>query len=256
MATVAIAIMLLLSALPIFALSIAPAEHGALDLNGSSTSTNWSGYAVVGGKGSVTDVKGSWIVPAIQGTCPSTDQYSSHWVGIDGYKSSTVEQTGTDSDCQGGVAVYNAWYEFYPHPSFTINSLTISPGDTITAEVKYMSNKFVVTITDTTTGHAFSISQKVNSAARSSAEWITEAPYSGGILPLANFGTVSWGNDYTGISSTNYATVKGVTGPIGSFGSSVHSITMATSGGATKASPSPLSADNTSFTVTWVSSGP
>src|SRR5215831_3494434 len=64
------------------------------------SSTNWSGYAITGAKGSVSDVRASWVVPSIVGQCPSTDQYSSFWVGIDGYSSNTVEQIGTDSDCQ------------------------------------------------------------------------------------------------------------------------------------------------------------
>ena len=223
---------------------------------GTSSSTNWSGYAVTGSAGSVSDVKGSWVVPAIQGTCPSTNQYASFWVGIDGYSSNTVEQTGTDSDCQNGKAAYYAWYEFYPKASFTITSFTIKSGDTISAEVIYSSGKFTVTIKDTTTGKSFSTSAKVNNAKRSSAEWIAEAPYSGGILPLADFGTVSFGSDNTGVASTCYATVGGVTGPIGSFGSSVQTITMVSQSSATKAQPSGLSSDGTSFTITWHSAGP
>lgn len=54
---------------------------------------------------------------------------------------------------------------------------------------------------------------------------------------MANFGTVKFGTDNTGVVSTCYAT-------------------MVTSGGATKASPSNASSDGTSFSVTWVSSGP
>src|SRR5213592_3480117 len=67
------------SAAPIPQLTLAPRTH-----DGSFQSTNWSGYAVTGPSGSVSDAKGSWTVPAIQGSCPSTNQYSSFWVGIDG----------------------------------------------------------------------------------------------------------------------------------------------------------------------------
>ena len=82
----------------------------------NATSTNWSGYAVTGPDGSVTDVKGSWKVPDVVCSSPGTpNSYASFWVGIDGYGSNTVEQIGTDSDCSGGNAVYYAWYEFYPH---------------------------------------------------------------------------------------------------------------------------------------------
>ncbi len=224
---------------------------------GSFQSTNWSGYAVTATSGSVTNAKGSWKVPTIVGTCSSTNQYSSFWVGIDGFNSGTVEQTGTDSDCQNGVPTYYAWYEFYPHPAFVINSLTVHPGDIISAQVNFNGKSFTTTITDTTTGQSFSTSARVHSAQRSSAEWIAEAPSSsGGILPLANFGAVSFGTDTTGVSSTCFATVNGVTGAIGSFGSNVQSITMVTNSGVVKAQPSSLSSDGTSFSVTWKSSGP
>lgn len=224
---------------------------------GSSNSLNWAGYAVTASAGSVSDVKGSWIVPAIQGTCPSTNQYSSFWVGIDGFNSNTVEQTGTDSDCRSGAPAYYAWYEFYPHPSKLISGLAVRAGDVMSAEVAYTGGRFRVTITDVSTGASFSASAKVNAAQRSSAEWIAEAPSSsGGILPLANFGTVSFGTDTTGVGSTSTATVGGVSGTLGSFGSNVQSITMAASSSAVKASPSSLSADGTSFSVTWKSAGP
>jgi len=217
-------------------------------------SSNWSGYAVTGAAGSVTDAKASWTVPMIQGPCPSTPQYSSFWVGIDGFTDNSVEQIGTDSDCQNGVPTYYAWFEFYPHPSFIINSLTISPGDTISAEVKYLGrNQFTVSLTDTTTGHTFSTTTKVN-AQRSSAEWIAEAPSSsGGILPLADFGSA-----YFGVTTLDSATMRGVSGPIGSFGSTVQEITMVSQKDATtlKAVPSSLSGDQSSFSVTWYSAGP
>lgn len=223
--------------------------------DGGSNSLNWSGYAVTGS--AVTDVKGSWTVPAIQGSCPPTNQYSSFWVGIDGFSSSTVEQTGTDSDCQNGSPTYYAWYEFYPHPSFIINGLAVHPGDHIAAEVTYSGGKFVATIRDLATGQTFSTSERVRSAQRSSAEWIAEAPSSsGGILPLANFGTVYYGADNTGVSSTSFATVNGVTGAISSFGSSVQQINMVTSSGVLKAQTSSLSSDGTSFSVQWKSSDP
>ena len=213
----------------------------------NSCSTNWSGYAVTSAAGTVTDVKGSWTVPSV--SCGSGSQYSSFWVGIDGYNSGTVEQTGTDSDCSSGVAQYYAWYEFYPHPSFIINALTVHPGDKITADVTYVNGKFVTTITDTTTGQTSSNTAKVRSAQRSSAEWVAEAPSSrGGVLPLANFGTVSFG-------SSNTATISGVTQTIGLF-PTVWQITMVTSGGVVKAQPSSLATDHSSYTVTWHSAGP
>jgi hypothetical protein len=244
------------SAIPAPQIGLAPRIHWGRS-DSSWLSTNWSGYAVTGSAGLVSDVNGSWKVPAIVGSCPTTSEYSSFWVGIDGFSSNTVEQIGTDSDCQRGSAVYYAWYEFYPSPSYTI--FTVKPNEVISAEVKYSSGTFTVSIRDVTSGKSYRTSATVRSAQRSSAEWIAEAPSSSrGVLPLADFGTVYFGLDKTGISFTCYATLSGTTNPVRSFGSSVQEITMVSSsrGHAVKASPSNLSTDGTSFSVAWESSGP
>jgi len=220
-------------------------EHG----NGTSTSNNWSGYAVLGS--SFTSAKASWTVP--RATCSSGDQYAAFWVGLDGYTSTTVEQTGTDSDCVGRNPSYYAWYEFYPNPSFVIGSLTIKPGDQMSASVVYSGGQFTITIKDVTTGKSYTKSSTVSGAARSSAEWIAEAPSTfSGVLPLADFGTVLFGEDSTGIGGTNYATDSSTSGPIGSF-SNIEEITMESLRRAKEAVPSALSSDGTSFSVTWFS---
>jgi hypothetical protein len=230
--------------------------------NNSVTSTNWSGYAVTANRGAVTAAKGSWNVPPV--SCTGSNQYASLWVGIDGYNSNTVEQIGTDSDCQGSVATYYAWYEFYPHFSYLIDlGAPIGAGDVMSAEVKSgAGGVFTVSLTDQTTGQSFSTTAKMNNAKRSSAEWILEAPFSGGVRPLANFGTAEFGVGHTGVAGTSAATIGTSTGTIGSFGSPtdprspVQEITMVTSAGAIKAQPMGLSKDGSSFEVQWVSSGP
>jgi hypothetical protein len=240
--------------------------------DGSSwSSTNWSGYAVTGATGSVTSAYGSWKVPAVSSGASGTTYYSAFWVGIDGFSSSTVEQVGTMSQITGTTASYYAWFEFYPSPMYQITSLSIKSGDAISANVVYtgssggsgrgffgrQSSTFTVTIKDITTGKSYTTTGNVANAARSSVEYIAEAPSSyRGVLPLANFGTVNYGTDYTGVTATCYATVNGVNGPLGSFGSAVQQITMVTSKGATKASPSALSTDGSSFSVSWASAGP
>lgn len=225
--------------------SSAPVSFAVHDA--SWASLNWAGYAVTGSAGSVSDVKGSWTVPTA--TCTGATAYAAFWLGIDGFNSNTVEQTGTDSDCQAGVATYYAWYEFFP--KFPVQlSLAIHPGDTINAEVLYVgSGAFQVSLADATTGQSFATIQKLHRAQRSSAEWIAEAPSSsGGVLPLANFGSVTFTN--------GQATVGGVTAAIGAFASAVQVITMVTGSGAVKAQPSGLDTTGSSFSVTWVSSGP
>jgi len=198
-----------------------------------STSTNWSGYAATGGR--FTSVSATWTQPAA--TCTAATTYSSFWVGLDGYSSSTVEQTGTDADCSGGSPVYYAWYEMYPH--FPKNlSLVIHPGDTIHASVTTAgTGTFTLTITDRTTGASFTTNQKLRSANLSSAEVIAEAPSgSGGVLPLTNFGSVGF----------SAATANGQA--IGNF--KPDRINMVTPDGTVKASTSALSG-GTAFSVTW-----
>lgn len=214
-------------------------------------SGNWSGYAVNTGPGAVSQVTGSWVVPTVS---TNVAGYSSAWVGIDGFSSSTVEQTGTDSDYVNGQAQYYAWYEMYP-AGFVKLSLAISPGDTISASVSNTSpGQFVLSLTDVTTGKSFSTTQTSSQAQRSSAEWILEAPSStAGILPLANFGTIN----FSGAS----AVVNGTSGPADNSwsGSTLYQIDMVGRHRALKATTSALSDSGnpltSNFSVTWVSSG-
>lgn len=216
-----------------------------------SNSTNWSGYAVNTPAGAVSQVAGNWVVPAVS---TSVSGYSSAWVGIDGWSSSTVEQIGTDSDYVNGRAQYYAWYEMYPAGSVNLG-LPINPGDTISASVtNTVSSQFVLSITDVTTGGSFATTQTSSQAQRSSAEWIQEAPSSiFGVLPLANFGTIKFSNAN--------ATVSGTHGPADNTwaGSTLYQINMVTSTGTPKATTSALSdsgsPSTSSFSVTWNSSG-
>jgi hypothetical protein len=224
---------------------------------------------VTSSKGSVTHVTGSWIVPAV--SCSSTPNgYSSFWVGIDGDGSNTVEQIGTDSDCVSlldaqGTPTYYAWFEFYPKGSYLIGSYNkktglcqsncVSVGDTITADVSYGGggpkgqggSSFTVTITDNGRNGVpiwkFSTSSSVASAQQASAEWIAEAPSSGGVLPLADFNAVTF--------SGGQATISGTTSSIGGF-ASPDAINMVNSAGATIATTSVLDSTKAGFTVTYI----
>ena len=253
----------------------------------TAESYNWSGYAVTGANGSVTDVRSSWVVPSV--SCSgSPEGYAAFWTGIDGWTSSTVEQIGTDSDCvnllgtQTGTPTYYAWFEFYPQDAYLIGSYSSSgvcesdcvfPGDTIAAEVKFSGSagggfrhrsgeRFTVTITDQTRGWSFTTTSTVPGARQSSAEWIAEAPAgcntASGICELADFGTVDFGDYFTAVLNTAAATVAGQTQPPGGFGGSVQEAVMVNdpSGATTLAQPSALEGGGTSFAVTWANAGP
>jgi Peptidase A4 family len=232
-------------------LALLQSGPGAALTHNTVTSTNWAGYAVTSAKGAITFVQGSWVQPKV--TCTGASTYSAFWVGIDGYKSNTVEQTGTEADCSGGVASYSAWFEFYPAYPGTFTKIVVHPGDVIKGTVTYTGSAFTATLKDVTTGKTASHTKAVASAARDSAEWIAEAPYSGGVLPLANFGTAHFGKDATKVYGTNEATISGTTKVLGAFASaSVHQINMKNSAGTvTKARTSAITPDGTSFNITW-----
>jgi hypothetical protein len=197
-----------------------------------STSTNWSGYAVTGG--TYKTVAASWVQPAV--TCSGT-AFSSFWIGIDGDTSGTVEQTGTEADCNGSTPVYSAWFEMFP--KFPTNYPDpVVPGDHFTSTVSTDGKgSFTLTLSDTTRGWTESVTKRLKSARLASAEVIAEAPSSsGGVLPLANFGTAS----FTG-SKVNGSTLTSTT-------AGIDPITMQ-SGTTVKAQPSGIS--NGAFTVTW-----
>lgn len=244
-------IILTMLSLATFTLLLQEPEHPFTPrLNdGSSQSLNWSGYAVATSAGAVTSVAGSFIVPNV--SCTRQTTYVAFWAGIDGFNSNTVEQAGVLVQCSAERAIYSAWYEFYPSPSVTISSIVVKPGDKIAVKVLYTGgSSFNITLSDG--AQSFSVKGSVSVAALSSAECITERPSIGGsIAKLANFGTVSFGQDYTSIQSTCYATINGVTGSFGSFGSSLQVITMVDNRNIVLAQPSALTSDGSSFTVTW-----
>ncbi|MBV9228413.1 MAG: hypothetical protein JOZ18_03795 [Chloroflexi bacterium] len=199
----------------------------------NSQSSNWSGYAAISGH--YTSVSASWTQPSVK--CSSSATYSSFWVGLDGDGSNTVEQTGTEGDCQGRSPTYFAWYEMFPKFPVTINH-PVLPGDALSASVTSgTKSSFKLVISDQTQGWTFQTTKTLRSAKLASAEAIAEAPSSqSGVLPLADFGTVNF-------SSTM---VNGQS--IGSF--NPDEIVMVTPGGTVKAQPSALSG-GTAFSVTW-----
>ncbi len=207
-------------------------RHDRVNLITDSTSTNWSGYAVTGSR--FTSVSSSWTEPTA--TCSAT-AYSSFWVGLDGDTSNSVEQTGTDADCSGKTPQYYAWYEMYP--KFPVNfSNTVLPGDHMSASVTTNgSGSFTLTISDSTQGWTKTTTARLKSAKLASAEVIAEAPSSSsGVLPLANFGTVSFSG-----ASANGALLTSSTPHI-------DPITMS-SGSTVKAQPSSISSG--AFSVAW-----
>jgi Peptidase A4 family len=208
----------------------------------TTTSTNWAGYAAIGATGSVSKVSGKWVQPSVR--CGSSTSLAAFWVGIDGFNSNTVEQTGTIAECISGTAIYAVWWEMYPLNAVQVYA-AVSAGDHFSATVTHNANgTFTMSITDTTTATTWATTASQSGTARTSAECIAEAPSGGSSLyPLSNFGHMRF--------SSCKATISGATHAIGVF-STVTAITMVSASSSTriKASVSSLT-NNTAFTVTW-----
>ena len=203
----------------------------------SESSSNWSGYVVTPPSGQqFTNVSGSFVQPAFTST--GTNSGASIWVGINGWEGSTVEQIGTSWNASNNT--YVPWVEFYGDSNgsangtyyyeydlnnFAGNSFNIQPGDTIQAQVVYVSS------TSTTSTFAFQFSDTSSTSgqttswqgdlttqyvvpARSCAEWIAEAPGLNGVeVPLADFGAVQ----FTDCDATSAGSSASTTGPIDAF---------------------------------------
>jgi Peptidase A4 family len=157
----------------------------------ATKSTNWSGYAVHSSK--YRNVSATWIEPAAKCPLPKAKQYAAFWVGLDGYNSDSVEQTGTDSDCSGPTPHYYGWYEMFPAAPVFFKTL-VKPGNEMSASVTFSgTDTYTLVLKNLSRGWTHTIVKQETGNARTSAEVITEAPSSSsGVLPLADFGTVTF----------------------------------------------------------------
>jgi hypothetical protein len=201
----------------------------------SYTSLNWAGYMATAG--TYTTVSGAWTVPTATG---ATTSYDATWIGIGGVKSSDLIQVGTDNTVSStGQETSEAFYEMLPQSSRTI-PLQVNSGDKMTASLTQTStNRWQITITDTTIGKTYTKTVSYASS-YSSAEWIEEDPsdISNSLLSLDTFTPVS----FTAAASSN-SNLTLTTG-------NAQPVTMVTTAGKPIATPSTLGTDGQSFSVT------
>ena len=231
LATVAVAAATLAApALPAGAAAAATTGLSFRPLHYNTNGYNWGGYAATGS--GFTSVSAAWT--EANATCNSTDDLYAPWVGIDGYGSSTVEQTGVATDCSSGSPVHQAWYEMYPaNPVYlSLSSYPVSAGDHITASVTNTGgSQYALKLVDSSRGWTYSTTKSL-SASRTSAEVIIESPT--GAYP--NFGTLNFTS----------ATVNGSS--LGSFGP----VALDPSNGAYEARTSALGSSGTSFSEAYL----
>lgn len=170
---------------------------------GTYTSGNWAGYLKTGC--TFTAISGAWTVPSVTGNGTSTSADAA-WIGIGGVTGDDLIQVGTeDTVAADGTVASAVFYELLPDEPKFPTTITVSPGDQISAALNETStNQWRITITDTTTAQTFSTTVSYTSS-YSSAEWIEEDPsYSdGSLVPLDNFDTVT----FTNASATGNGTV-------------------------------------------------
>ena len=193
------------------------------------TSTNWAGYAIQSSS-PVTEASGQFTVPTLN-CSDTTDASEAMWVGIGGDGASTGDllQTGVVSTCAGGVQVENpGWWEEFPEYSVVpFQTMSVSPGDQITASVYQASDgSWLTRVADLTSGVSGEVetanrwgqvhdsnpgawvdregdASTVSYAGGSSAEWIIEdyGLSNGTQVSFADFGTVAFHNLTTSLPS-------------------------------------------------------
>ncbi len=134
--------------------------------------TNWAGFAATGD--TFASVSAAFSVPALN--CSVTpNAFVYHWVGLDGYSNSTVEQDGIAGFCAHGQPTYSAWSDMYP--ARLVSAFNVNPGDAVQASVSYsaVSGLYTLALTDLTAGQSLRWSEAcANICERSSAEVISE----------------------------------------------------------------------------------
>ena len=140
-------------------------------LHGFSGNSTWGGYVAQGYD--FTTITGSWTMPQV--TCNSYNDLYAPWIGIDGYGSQTVEQTGVQVDCSSGYPEYSGWYEMYPAPPQYFNE-PVDAGDHFSASVvDNGGGTYSLRLSDTTKGWTKTTQQYLNGN-DISAEAVIESP--------------------------------------------------------------------------------
>jgi hypothetical protein len=225
-----------------------------------------AGYQVAGPPGSITRIKGSWVVPTI--SCDSTSNTNmTISVMLDGLNLSDRMQIGTVAACVSGVPTYGAFVVMLPSKGKVhVPTLTIHAGDVVEAQGKWSTQTkgWHAQIIDETTG-------TTNTAYVKATSGFTPPLSSGSFLVarvgtslLSDFGTVGFGRSNTGVGescivtatlangTTFHVITLGTLGGISGF--TLTSFNMIDSGKSVMATTGGLGIDGESFTVTWDSS--
>jgi hypothetical protein len=227
-------------------------------LNAStSTSINWSGYAITATSGNtIKRIQAVFNVPSINcaaSTLGSNGTVFSQWAGLDGFSSTshTVEQAGVAAECSSATSppTYFAFWEMFPNPGVTFSG--ISPGDAVVVIVQRVSAGWELVLQDRTTKGGFSTVQscpKGSTCQDANAEQIME-DFNGSVpdgVNLADFGV----DNQTDLLATSGS---GRNGSLNSCSLWTSSMIDLVNGADHMATPGPLYGGQ-AFLVSWIAS--
>lgn len=158
-----------------------------------ATSQNWSGFAVED-RANIFGVQGGvwgWFVVPKAMDCTVPDIFhSANWVGLDGFNSNDVLQTGTetDVDCVAGRALSYVWIEWFPNPSIAVSNLGATPGDLLFVMAQWSNNSTpppeltIFNFSTKKSAHFTMTPPAGTQPVGNSIEWIVERPSINGAL--------------------------------------------------------------------------
>lgn len=237
-----------------FSFGVVGAAQAAVDIGTGNTSRDWAGFAYQAGAGQSFDKVGaSWTQPAGVGTCsPATGGIVAFAVGFDGFGNATSEQAGTALQCSPNRSLpgtpfqyqHIAFWEmdpgrphFIPPPMFGVNA-----GDEVHVTITFADGTYTFSFENGTTGQSYSATATNPGATNSSVELLAENP-TGGMAPLANFGSVQFSHPDLHLVRANDQGDRGHNGEhLGQFAA----ITMQKADGTVQAEP-----HFPSFSVAW-----
>ncbi len=138
------------------------------------TNLNSVGGYIVSGK-AIDEVSGTFTIPSNYNQIDTgAGNFLGTWVGIGGVNGFDFWQAGVGVEIGLHTFSLYAWYESYPEPQIVI-PLNVEPG-TITVTVGNDQAGGWAIWNGSTAGDTYSVSGISNSADRSTAEWVVEAP--------------------------------------------------------------------------------
>ena len=178
-----------------------------------TSSSNWAGY--------VADTAGTiYQADAVSGAfnvSPESGTVTASWVGLGGFNSGSLIQTGVDQSIDA------TWYELLP--DYPVYLYYVNPGDTMYGEVALDSSNglWYVLIWDETTGNWYS-NEFSYATDTSTAVWIVEVQPNGAVpyFDPVNFSYAQWEDNYGSfqdMTSNEEATLWNITlvSPVGGY---------------------------------------